>query len=257
MDGVPIKPKPQKTPVLALEHEPQRTLEPPEMKVTFTVDEGSLAIQDSDEVGVLALASPARSEGAGAGAGEIVTYERDVAGERIVPRYHGDKLALRTLPLADDPAEAAKLCVEATIANRVPVPDLNARTPAYSLQRMSEEGKQSATALQLSAARAAAPREEIPMLELEEEEHEPTVSRYANWRPEDSIVSANLPGPKDASGPPPEQPPKKSLQGAAQNNIEWSSVIEVAKRPVDKTLKRRDPDELAAEAALKAAFAFD
>ena len=57
-------------------------------------------------------------------------------------------------------------------------------------------------------------------------------------------------------GPPPEPPEVKSFKGTMDRFVEWAP-IEQPKRKVDKSVKRRDPEEIAGEKALKEALDFD
>jgi hypothetical protein len=177
-----------------------------------------------------------------------------IVGETLDKRWEGDKLMLRTITYANpeeyDQADQARQCLETAIATRRKIPELSHRTAAYSLQRNAQEGRGLTVALQTAAEKKEHP-DEIPKLEMAVV-RELNVSRYANWKPADTVVSANMPEP-GTMGPPPEPPPKKSFAKTIERNVEWAPV-ETVKRKVDRSVKRRDPEELAAEKTLHDAF---
>jgi hypothetical protein len=181
----------------------------------------------------------------------------DVAGQPLEKRFSGDKLMLRTLANADDytQADQARACLDRAIATRQVPPAITQRTPAWSLQRNAQEGTRLAVSIASVEESKQEARMTVPALPLEEVTKELQVSRYASWKPEDAMVSANMPE-ATMGGPPPEPPEVKSFKGTMDRFVEWAP-IEQPKRKVDKSVKRRDPEEIAGEKALKEALDFD
>jgi len=141
---------------------------------------------------------------------------------------------------------------------RPPVPELTDRTPAYSLLRNAEQGKVATANLELMTLKAQGKieRPEIPELQMQvvEEERELRESRYKDWKKEESVITANLMKPKGApQGPPPEQPPKKTLAGIVSHFHEVEAY-KSKKVAIDPNQKRPDPDEVLAERQRHLAF---
>merc|ERR1719421_846206 len=176
------------------------------------------------------------------------------------PRFPGDTLSLQHVP-EDEQLSVTALArrgVLEAIDMRPPVPELTDRTPAYSLLRNAEQGKVATANLELATLKAQGKieRPEIPELQMQvvEEERELRESRYKNWKQEESVITANLMKPKGApQGPPPEQPPKKTLAGIVSHFHEVEAY-KAKKVSIDPNQKRPDPDEVLAERQRHLAF---